>query len=284
MGRFHRHDDGTAHSHGEHDLHHSHEHSHDHGPAHTHEHSHGDGDHTHEHNHDTHLEHLGDHSHYDTAGERVSVLEAIFEENDRAAARNRELLDAAHVRAINLMSSPGAGKTTLLAETLKVLKSQLRCGVIEGDIETSLDADRLTGFGAQISLLNTGHGFGGECHLDAPMVAQGLTGLNVDELDLVFIENVGNLVCPAEFDVGAHRRAMIISVTEGEDKPLKYPVMFRNVEAIVINKIDLLEYLYFDIDLLVANIHKINPQAIVIRTSATTGEGVSEWIDWVLAS
>ncbi|MCL2735818.1 MAG: hydrogenase nickel incorporation protein HypB [Propionibacteriaceae bacterium] len=265
MGRFHRHEDGTIHEH-------DHEHDHDH-------------DHEHGHDHDHHMdaeraELIGDHTGYETGGERIDVLERIFDENDRAAAANRALLDAAGVTAINLMSSPGAGKTTLLAKTLAALEGRVRCGIVEGDIETSIDADRLRGVGAQISLLNTGAGFGGECHLDAPMVAHALKGLDLDDLDLLLIENVGNLVCPAEFDVGAHRRAMIASVPEGEDKPLKYPVMFRSVDAVIINKVDLLPYLDFDMDLFLDNVRAVNPTAKLFLTSAKTGEGIQEWIDW----
>ncbi|MDR0283831.1 MAG: hydrogenase nickel incorporation protein HypB [Propionibacteriaceae bacterium] len=253
MGRFHRHDDGTVHEH-DHD-----ESGHDHG-------------------HDE----VGDHRGYETGADRVDVLTRIFAENDAAAAANRARLDQAGVTAVNLMSSPGAGQTTLLARTLAGLAGRVRCGIVEGDIETAIDADRLRGFGAQISLLNTGDGFGGECHLDAPMVAHALERLDLATLDLLLIENVGNLVCPAEFDVGAHRRAMIASVTEGEDKPLKYPVMFRNVDAVVVNKTDLLPYLDFDMGLFLANVKAVNPRARVILASAKTGEGVGEWLDWLV--
>jgi len=258
MGRFHRHDDGTVHAH-------------DHGDA-PHDH---DAPHTHDHD-----ELVGDNSAYQTHVERVEVLERIFDENDAAAAANRARFDAAGVIALNLMSSPGAGKTALLERTLRALGSR-RCGVIEGDIETSLDADRLAGLADQVSLLNTGLGFGGECHLDAPMVAHALDGLDLNSLDLVFIENVGNLVCPAEFDVGAHHRAMIASVTEGEDKPLKYPVMFRSVDAVVINKMDLLPHLDLDLAALEANIRAVNPHARVFHTSARTGDGVEGWVAWL---
>jgi len=257
MGRFHRHDDGTVHSH-----------------------DHGDGPHEHHHRHDRD-DLVGDHSAYATQVERIEVLERIFDENDAAAAANRAAFDAVGVVAINVMSSPGAGKTSILERTLAALAPTVRCGVIEGDIETSLDADRLDGLGAQISLLNTGQGFGGECHLDAPMVARALRGLDLSTLDVVFIENVGNLVCPAEFDVGAHHRVIITSVTEGEDKPLKYPVMFRTVEVVVINKMDLLGYLDFDLAAFEANIVAVNPHARIIKVSARTGEGLDAWLAWV---
>lgn len=269
MGRFHRHDDGTVHSH-DHDheghTHHTHDH-HDHHDHHIH-HDH----HTHDH---------GDHSGYETGRERIAVLEDIFTENDRCAANNRAAFDAHGVRAVNIMSSPGAGKTSVLEHVLRAAEGKVRVGVVEGDIETSLDADRLTGFGAQISLLNTGNGFGGECHLDAPMVARALKGLDLHTLDLVLIENVGNLVCPAEFEVGEHRKAMIFSVTEGEDKPLKYPVMFRSVQAVVVNKMDLLPYLDFDLELFRANLEKVNPGVEVFEVSAKTGEGIDAWLSWL---
>jgi hydrogenase nickel incorporation protein HypB len=243
MGRFHRHDDGTVHRHD--------------APDH------------------------GDHSAYGTGTERVIVLERIFSENDRAADANRERLHAAEVASINLMSSPGSGKTALLQRTLTQLRGVMRVGVVEGDIETSIDADRLSGLGAQVSLLNTANGFGGECHLDAPMVARGLDGLDLDALDVVFVENVGNLVCPAEFDVGSDLRVMVCSVTEGEDKPLKYPVMFRSVDCVLINKVDLLPHLDFDIALLEQNIQTVNPGVTTITVSARTGEGVDVWLTWL---
>ena len=256
MGRFHRHDDGTAHSH---DHTHPHDHDHDH----------------------DHADDIGDHSGYQTGTERIQVLERIFDENDNAAAANRHRLDAAGVTSVNLMSSPGAGKTTVLAETLKALRGTTRVGIVEGDIETSIDADRLRGFDAQISLLNTGDGFGGECHLDAPMVAHALDSLDLDALDLLIVENVGNLVCPAEFDVGAHHKAMVFSVTEGEDKPLKYPVMFRTVDIVVVNKVDLLPYLDFDVELFEKNLRAINPGVTLFYVSAKTGEGLDAWLTWL---
>jgi hydrogenase nickel incorporation protein HypB len=247
MGRFHRHEDGTMHAHDED----------------------GDG--------------AEDHSGYKTGPERVEVLERIFAENDTTAAANRASFAASGVRVVNLMSSPGAGKTTLLRATLSLLAAQLRIGIIEGDIETSLDADRLAGFGAQIALINTGNGFGGECHLDAPMVRSALSRLPLPDLDLVLIENVGNLVCPAEFDVGEDARAMVYAITEGEEKPLKYPVMFRSCELVVVNKMDLLPHLGFDLDGFLGNLRQVNPAAEILLVSARTGEGVDSWCDWLRA-
>ena len=251
MGRFHRHDDGTVH---------------------THEH----GDHTHAHSHDH-----GDHSGYGTGPQRIDVLESIFAENDVRANFNRKAFEENRVRAINLMSSPGSGKTTVLEATLDELAGKIAVGVIEGDIATDLDAAKLGGRGAQISLLNTGNGFGGECHLDAPMVNRALQGLDLARLDLVIIENVGNLVCPAEFDVGEHAKAMVYSVTEGDDKPLKYPVMFRAVDAVLLNKIDLVPYLEVDVDSYVARVREVNPTATILPVSARTGVGMADWFDWL---
>lgn len=251
MGRFHRHDDGTVHSH-------------DHGDDHD--------DHQHEH---------GDHSGYGTGSERIEVLEAIFAENDTRAAVNREAFESNGIRALNLMSSPGSGKTTILAATLDALAGELAVGIVEGDIATDLDAAKLGGRGAQISLLNTSNGFGGECHLDAPMVHRALAGLDLPALDLVIIENVGNLVCPAEFDVGEHAKAMVYSVTEGEDKPLKYPVMFRAVDVVLLNKIDLVPHLDTDVDTYIARVREVNPSAAVLPISARTGEGMDAWLNWL---
>ncbi|OBC08898.1 hydrogenase accessory protein HypB [Mycobacterium sp. 852013-50091_SCH5140682] len=250
MGRFHRHDDGVEH---EHEHPHELDHSHDH----------------------------GDHSGYTTASDRVVVLERIFDENDKTAAANRQDFERAGLTAVNLMSSPGAGKTTLLRETLRELQNRLRIGVVEGDIETSIDADRLSGLGAAIALINTADGFGGECHLDAPMVRSALPRLPLADLELLVIENVGNLVCPAEFDVGAHASAMVYAVTEGEEKPLKYPVMFRSVDLVIVNKIDLIPHLDYDLSAFYTNLRTVNPAARVIETSARTGHGISAWCEWL---
>ena len=251
MGRFHRHPDGTTH-----------EHDDDHEPG----------------------RDVGDHSGYtETGAARIMVLENILSENDRVAGENRRDLQAAGVRTVNLMSSPGAGKTTLLQKTLEALQGRLRIGVLEGDIATSIDADRLEGLGAAVSLVNTDQGFGGECHLDATMVRSGLARLPLADLDLLLIENVGNLVCPAEFAVGEDARAMVYAITEGEEKPLKYPVMFRAADVVVVNKIDLLPHLDFDLDRFLANLADVNPKAEVIQASSRTGDGVAPWCAWLLA-
>jgi hydrogenase nickel incorporation protein HypB len=211
------------------------------------------------------------------------VLEQILSENDRIAEANRADLHANQVLTVNLMSSPGAGKTTLLARTITALDGRARVGILEGDIATSLDADQLSGLGAEVSLVNTDAGFGGECHLDAVMVRSGLERLDLTDLDLLIIENVGNLVCPAEFDVGQDARAMVYAITEGEEKPLKYPVMFRAVDVVVVNKIDLLPHLQFDLDLFRQHLDRVNPDVTVIEVSAQTGEGLERWTEWLLA-
>ena len=187
-----------------------------------------------------------------------------------------ERLAASGVCAVNLMSSPGAGKTTLLRKTLQILGESIRIGVLEGDIATTLDATNSKAPGATaISVVNTSAGFGGECHLDAVMVQSGMARLPLPGLDLLIIENVGNLVCPAEFQVGEQAKAMVFAVTEGEEKPLKYPVMFRAADVVVVNKVDLLPHLDFELDLFLANLNAVNPTAEVILASARTGEGVT---------
>ncbi|MEZ5215024.1 MAG: hydrogenase nickel incorporation protein HypB [Ilumatobacteraceae bacterium] len=214
---------------------------------------------------------------------RVDVLERILGENERTADANRLDFRRAGVRVVNVMSSPGAGKTTLLAKLFHLAAGTTRFGVIEGDIETAIDADRLAATGVAVSLVNTANGFGGECHLDAPMVRSALPRLPLDQLDVVVIENVGNLVCPAEFDVGEDARLMVFSITEGEEKPLKYPVMFRSADAIVVNKLDLLPHLDFDLDEFLANVEAVNPGVTVFQTSARTGAGLEAVLEWLRA-
>ena len=213
----------------------------------------------------------------------VALNERILSANDRAARHNREHFRDHQVSAINLMGSPGAGKTAVLEATARALGRTVKVGVLEGDVRGTLDADRLARFHAHVTQVNTDPGFGGECHLDANMVRPGLSGLPLDHLDLLIIENVGNLVCPAEFRVGEDRRVMVFSPTEGEDKPLKYPLMFRAAELVLINKIDLLPYLDFDMEKFLYNLDAVNPGAKKLQVSAKTGEGVEEWRDWLVS-
>ena len=211
---------------------------------------------------------------------RVRIVEDALDANNTIARANREDFDRASVRVVHLMSAPGAGKTTLLEAALGDLGA-VRAGVLEGDVQGSLDADRIAHLHIPVVQLNTGSGFGGECHLDAPMVNRALQGLDLTRLDLVIIENVGNLVCPAEFDVGEHAKAMVYSVTEGDDKPLKYPVMFRAVDVVLLNKIDLVPYLDVDVDSYIARVREVNPTATILPVSARTGLGMAEWFGWL---
>src|SRR5262249_51348343 len=198
--------------------------------------------------------------------------EDALDANNTIARANREDFDRAGVTVINLMSAPGAGKTALLERVLGQLGGP-RAAVLEGDVEGSLDAERLAGLHVPVVQLNTAAGFGGECHLDANMVRSALAALPLGEIDLLVIENVGNLVCPAEFRVGEHVRAMVCSVAEGEDKPLKYPLMFRACEFVIVNKIDLLPHLDFDLERLLANIEAVHPGVGIVLARATTGDG-----------
>ena len=215
-----------------------------------------------------------------TAVKKV-VRENVLDANDTLARANRDSFDRAGTYTINMMSSPGAGKTALLERTLERLRNQLRLGVLEGDVQTTLDADRLARFHIPLVQVNTDPGFGGECHLDANMVRSGLGELPLEDIDILIIENVGNLVCPAEFKVGEDVRVMVYSVTEGEEKPLKYPLMFRSADLVLVNKVDLLEHLDFDLDQFLGNLDAVNPGVRTVLTSARTGQGVDEWCDWL---
>ena len=214
---------------------------------------------------------------------RVRVVEDALDANNTIARANREDFDRHGVTVVNLMSAPGAGKTSLLECALAGPLDGLRVGVLEGDVQGSIDADRLAGLHVPVVQLNTGHGFGGECHLDANMVRSALPALALDDLEVLVIENVGNLVCPAEFRVGEDVRAMVCSVAEGEDKPLKYPLMFRACELVLINKVDLLPHLDYDVDKLRYNLEQVHPGVEHMLVSARTGEGVPAWRDWLIA-
>ena len=211
---------------------------------------------------------------------KIRMAEGILDANDTIARANRDDFDEHGVVVVNVMSAPGAGKTTLLERVVRNLDG-VRVGVLEGDVQGSLDADRLASLHVPVTQINTDPGFGGECHLDANMVRAALPSIPLDEIDLLLIENVGNLVCPAEFRVGEDRRVMVSSVTEGEDKPLKYPLMFRTCELVLINKIDLLPHLDFDVDKLLYNLDAVHPGVERMLVSARTGEGVAEWRDWL---
>jgi hydrogenase nickel incorporation protein HypB len=211
---------------------------------------------------------------------RVRIVEDALDANNTIARSNRDDFDRAGVTVVNLMSAPGAGKTTLLERVVGALDG-VRVGVLEGDVQGSLDADRLASLHVPVVQLNTGAGFGGECHLDANMVRSALPSLPLGELDLLIVENVGNLVCPAEFRIGEDHRVMVSSVAEGEDKPLKYPLMFRACELVVVNKIDLLEHLEFDLDKYLSRLEAVHPGVEPLLCSARTGEGVAAFRDWL---
>src|ERR687896_926838 len=213
---------------------------------------------------------------------KVRVVEDALDANNTIARANRADFDRASVRVVNLMSAPGAGKTMLLERVLAEGLDGIRPGVLEGDVQGSFDADRLSVLHVPVTQLNTDPGFGGECHLDANMVRSALPAVPLAEIDLLVIENVGNLVCPAEFRVGEDARAMVCSVTEGEDKPLKYPLMFRVCELVVVNKLDLLPHLDFDLERFLHNLDAVHPGVERITVSARTGEGVGAFRDWLL--
>lgn len=208
---------------------------------------------------------------------KIDLDVEVLADNNTAASYNRDLFEKNKTLVINLMSSPGAGKTTLLEKTVARLGKEYRIGVIEGDLATEKDADRIRAFGAQAVQINTNGG----CHLDARMVAKVLPEFDFDDIDLLFIENVGNLVCPSGYDLGQNHKVAILSVPEGNDKIPKYPVMFRRTEMVVLNKIDLLPYLDFDVKMAMEDLQGINPQSRLIQVSSRTGEGLDEWLSWI---
>jgi len=210
---------------------------------------------------------------------RVPIVENILNANDRLAEENRARLASAGVFSINIMASPGAGKTSLIEQTLPRLKGKLRVAVVDGDIATSIDADRAAQAGAQAAIqVNTG----GDCHLDAVMLRGALEQLDLTQFDLLIVENVGNLVCPASFKLGTHKSVLIASIPEGDDKPYKYPGMYRGVDALVINKIDLLPYVPFKMDYFERGVEVLNPGVVTFPLSAKTGEGMDVWVDWLV--
>ncbi len=238
------------------------EHEHEHGHAHEHGHEHGHG-----------------HGHQEPQTRTVTLEQAVLARNDALAERNREWFAQHGILAVNLMSSPGAGKTTLLERTIRELGAELQVSVIEGDQETVLDADRIRATGAPAVQINTGSG----CHLDAQMLAGGLQTLDPPDRSVVLIENVGNLVCPALFDLGEQARVVITSVTEGAEKPRKYPQMFRAADLVLLNKTDLLPYVDFDVAAFLEGARRANPGVEVLQLSATTGDGIGDWYGWLRA-
>jgi hydrogenase nickel incorporation protein HypB len=211
---------------------------------------------------------------------KISVVSRILEANDRLAAENRKLFEHTHTRVLNLMSAPGAGKTTLLVKTIPALAGSLRVGVVEGDIQGTHDAEQVGALGVPVVQINTG----GACHLDANMVAEAVAGLPLEEIDLLFIENVGNLVCPAEFNVGEHAKVMLLSLSEGHDKPLKYPLMFQESQALIINKMDLVPHVDADPEIIRRDALSLNPNLSIFEVSCKTGRGVDEWAAWLKKS
>ncbi|MFN3622458.1 MAG: hydrogenase nickel incorporation protein HypB [Hyphomicrobium sp.] len=296
-GHAHTHADGTTHSH-------AHEHRHDHGSSHSpehgvhlhtghdddeHAHEHGGGSHHHRHDHDHH--HGDDVIDYGQGPARahaaglsqarmVTIEQDILAKNNSYAAANRAVFNAGGILALNLVSSPGSGKTTLLVKTIERLKGELDICVIEGDQQTSNDAERIRATGVKALQVNTGKG----CHLDAHMVGHAVEHLQPSDGSVLFIENVGNLVCPAAFDLGEAHKVVILSVTEGEDKPLKYPDMFSAADLMILAKTDILPHLEFDVAATIANARKVNPGIKVLQLSAKTGEGMEAWLQWIRAA
>jgi len=257
-----------------HEHEHSHDHDHDHNHTHDHEHDH-DHNHIHDHEHDHDHDHGHPHEHPHTRTIDLSL--DIMSENNRLADLNRRFFEGRKVLCLNLVSSPGSGKTTILEKSITALKSKYKISVIEGDQQTILDADRIEKAGAPAIQINTGSG----CHLDAYMVESALKKLDIEANSILFIENVGNLVCPALFDLGEHKRVVVISVTEGDDKPLKYPYMFQSSHLCIINKSDLLPYVDFNPEATIKYARSINPDLEFIVLCAKTGEGMDLWYEWI---
>ncbi len=251
---------------------HGHSHVHADGTVHTHTHSHHD---------DLHFGTGAAHAHAPGLSQTrmVQIEQDILSKNNAYAKANRQQLDEHGIFALNLVSSPGSGKTALLVKTIGLLKDKVAISVVEGDQQTSNDAERIRATGVAALQINTGKG----CHLDAHMVGQAITRLKPVDDSLLLIENVGNLVCPAAFDLGEQHKVVILSVTEGEDKPLKYPDMFQAADVMLLNKCDLLPYLEFDVALAEANARRVNPRLTIIRVSATSGEGMADWVAWLVA-
>ena len=246
-------------------------HSHPHNHTDSHEHSHHHHEHGHEHHNHTH-----DHIH-DEQGRVIPLGTHLLAKNNQLAAENRAWFAEQRICVLNLVSSPGSGKTTLLEKTLSDLQGELPIAVVEGDQATLHDAERIRATGCEVIQINTGTG----CHLEADMLRRGVDQLRLQESSLLFVENVGNLVCPALFDLGEWAKVVILSVTEGEDKPLKYPHMFRAAQLMLLNKVDLMPYLQFDLERCLKAALEINPTLKILQVSATTGEGMNEWYDWI---
>lgn len=268
--------EGSAIEHDEHEHSHAHNHEHSHSHGHSHEHGHVHSD---AHKNDIHFGKGAARSHAPGMSQKrmVQIEQSILSKNDQYAAKNRAEFTQKYILALNLVSSPGSGKTTLLTTTLEALKNNIALAVIEGDQETANDAERIRQTGVSAVQVNTGKG----CHLDAHMIGHAMENLDFDDQGVLFIENVGNLVCPASFDLGEAHKVAILSVTEGEDKPLKYPDMFHAADVLLLNKIDLLPHLNFDVDLCIENALKVNPNIEVIKCSATSGEGMQAWYQWL---
>lgn len=253
---------------------HDHHHKHDHDKGHGHTHSHNGAD---KHSHDHAHAHSHHHEHEPVKRTTIAIEEDILGKNNRLAGFNRALFKEKGIFVLNLVSSPGSGKTSLLERTLRDLSHKLRCAVIEGDQQTDNDAQRIAATGVPVRQINTGAG----CHLDAHMIMHGTDGFDLNNLDLLLIENVGNLVCPAAFDLGEHHKVAVLSVTEGEDKPLKYPQMFRNSTVMLLNKTDLLPHLDFDVEKCKEYARKVSPGIIIFEVSARSGNGMEAWYQWL---